>query len=133
MQKYYTEHLLPIYIDAIHEAQLRDAGLWLFQEDGDHSHGIRKEGLAYKLREANWIMNLKHPTQSPDLNPIEAIWNTSLATLVRSGGLKITLYKQRRSLVQPIRNLSNKYVNEAVMCIMHIYLKSLCTCGSSRP
>jgi hypothetical protein len=74
-QKYYTERLLPIYIDAICKAQLRDNGPWLFQEDGDPSHGIRKEGLAHKLKEANWITNLKHPAQSPDLNPIEAIWN----------------------------------------------------------
>jgi transposase len=36
---------------------------------------MRKEGLAYKLKEENWIVNLKHPAQSPDLNPIEAIWN----------------------------------------------------------
>ena len=74
-QKYYTERLLPIYIEAIHKARLRDAGPWLFQEDGDPSHGIRKDGLARKLKDANWITNLTHPAQSPDLNPIEAIWN----------------------------------------------------------
>ena len=74
-QKYYTERLLPIYIDSIYKARLRDAGLWLFQEDGDPSHSMRKEGLARQLKDANWITNLKHPAQSPDLNPIEAIWN----------------------------------------------------------
>jgi len=74
-QKYYTERLLPVYIEAIHKARLRDAGPWLFQEDGDPSHGMRKEGLARELKNANWITNLKHPAQSPDLNPIEAIWN----------------------------------------------------------
>ena len=36
---------------------------------------MRKQGLAHKLKEENWIVNLKHPAQSPDLNPIEAIWN----------------------------------------------------------
>lgn len=45
------------------------------QEDGDPSHGMRREGLAQQLKEANWINNLKHPAQSPDLNPIEACWN----------------------------------------------------------
>ncbi|KUJ15706.1 uncharacterized protein LY89DRAFT_563087, partial [Mollisia scopiformis] len=44
-------------------------------EDGDPSHSIRKRGLAQQLKENNWIVNLKHPAQSPDLNPIEAIWN----------------------------------------------------------
>jgi transposase len=36
---------------------------------------MRKDGLARKLKDANWITNLTHPAQSPDLNPIEAIWN----------------------------------------------------------
>jgi hypothetical protein len=45
-QKYYTERLLPVYIDAIQKARLRDPGPWLFQEDGDPSHGMRKKGLA---------------------------------------------------------------------------------------
>ena len=74
-QKYYAERLLPVYIKAMHNARIQDAGLWVLQEDGDLSYGIRKEGLAAKLKEENWIMNLKHPAQSPNLNPIEAIWN----------------------------------------------------------
>jgi hypothetical protein len=52
-QKYYTKRLLPVYIKAIQKARLRDAGPWLFQEDGDPSHGIRKTGLAQKLKEDN--------------------------------------------------------------------------------
>jgi hypothetical protein len=48
---------------------------WLFQEDGDPSHGLKKEGLAQRLKERNWITNLKHLAQSPDLNPMEGIWN----------------------------------------------------------
>jgi hypothetical protein len=74
-QKYYTERLLPIYVNTIQKARIRDAGPWLFQEDGDPSYGIRKRGLAQQLKEDNWIVNLKYPAQSPDLNPIEAIWN----------------------------------------------------------
>ena len=46
-----------------------------FQEDRDPSHGLRKECLAHKLKQDNWIVNLKHPDQSPYLNPIEVIWN----------------------------------------------------------
>jgi len=45
-QKYYCERLLPIYIKAVHEARLQYSENWLLQEDGDPSHGFRKEGLA---------------------------------------------------------------------------------------
>jgi transposase len=27
------------------------------------------------MKENNWITNLSHPSQSPDLNPIEGVWN----------------------------------------------------------
>jgi hypothetical protein len=74
-QKYYTKRLLPIYIEAIHKARVQNPGNWLLQEDGDPSHGMQKQGLIYKLKEENWIVNLKHLAQSPDLNPIKAIWN----------------------------------------------------------
>lgn len=74
-QKYYVERLLPIYCDAVEKMRLIDDKPWLLQEDGDPSHGMRKEGLAQEFKIAHNIKNLKHPAQSPDLNPIESIWN----------------------------------------------------------
>jgi hypothetical protein len=74
-QKYYTERFLPIYINAIHKARCRDPQSWVFQEDNDPSHGTKKRGLATRLKEANWIDSFVHPPQSPDLNPMEGIWN----------------------------------------------------------
>ena len=74
-QKYYTERLLPVYVKAIKDRRQWSPGMWYLQEDGDPSHGMRKRGLAEEYKEAHNIKNLKHPAQSPDLNPIEAIWN----------------------------------------------------------
>jgi hypothetical protein len=77
-QKYYTERLLPVYIEAISKARLRDSKPWVLQEDNDPSHGNDPRslyGLAAKLKDDNWIPYLTHPPQSPDLNPIEACWN----------------------------------------------------------
>jgi hypothetical protein len=74
-QKYYTERLLPIYIDAVHHGRSFCSESWYLQEDGDPSHGMRKAGLARQLKDLNWLVNIKHPAQSPDLNPIEGIWN----------------------------------------------------------
>jgi hypothetical protein len=66
---------LPIYIDAVQKQQAFDSNSWYLQEDGDPSHGMRKAGLAQALKDQNYVLNLKHPAQSPDLNPIEGIWN----------------------------------------------------------
>lgn len=77
-QKYYTERLLPVYVQAIHNARLRHDGElkpWIFQEDGDPSHGKKKVGLAQLYLQKNWIPVLRHPPQSPDLNFMEACWN----------------------------------------------------------
>jgi hypothetical protein len=74
-QKYYTERLLPVYIKAVQEQRLQHTDQVYLQEDGDPSHGMRKDGLARQLKVVNWVINIKHPAQSPDLNPIEGIWN----------------------------------------------------------
>jgi hypothetical protein len=77
-QKYYIERLLLVYINAVQKARLRDAKPWILQEDNDPSHGNGPRalrGLAMCLKEANWIDCIIHPPQSPNLNPIEGIWN----------------------------------------------------------
>jgi hypothetical protein len=74
-QKYYTERLLPIYCQAMKDQAELVPGEWYLLEDGDPSHGMRKEGLASQYKDAHGVKNYVHPAQSPDLNPIEAIWN----------------------------------------------------------
>ena len=80
---YYTSHQLPDYCDSVNWLRVI-YGRGILQEDGDLSHGKKQskedkeagiENIATQLKIDNWIETLKHPTQSPDLNPIEAIWN----------------------------------------------------------
>ena len=72
---YYTRKLLPQYIDAWKQVKAAH-GRALLQEDGDPSHGKKsKIAPAQRLRGNEGIICLDHPPQSPDLNPIEAIWN----------------------------------------------------------
>ena len=48
----------------------------ILQEDNDPSHGTRSTlNYAQLFRERYEIQSLHHPGQSPDLNPMEAIWN----------------------------------------------------------
>ena len=74
-QVYYVDRLLPIYCDAVKAMEEIDDKPWLLQEDGDPSHGMRKAGLAQAYKAERNIKNLRHPAQSPDLNPIEGIWS----------------------------------------------------------
>jgi hypothetical protein len=76
-QKYYVERLLPGYIRDLKNLQEQYGGgdKWQFQEDGDPSHGKRKNGLAEQLRVKENIHCFTHPAQSPDLNPMEGVWN----------------------------------------------------------
>jgi transposase len=67
--------LLPVYIKAIQEARIAYSQDIILQEDNDPSHGTKSElNVAKQLKDDNWITVLVHPAQSPDLNPIEAIW-----------------------------------------------------------
>ena len=81
--EYYTKHQLPDYCERVNWLRIM-YGRGIPQEDGDSSHGkIRSkedeaagvENIATQLKNDNWIETLEHPAQSPDLNPIEAIWN----------------------------------------------------------
>ena len=74
-QKYYTERLLPVYIEAVQEARITRNQDSILQEDNDPSHDTRSElNVAKQLKDSNWITVLVHPAQSPDLNPVEGIW-----------------------------------------------------------
>ena len=78
-QKYYCERLLPVYIEAIERARVREDKDWILQEDNDGSHGHKApkrqaKSLAQTIRDDHSINLLVHPPQSPDLNPIEGCW-----------------------------------------------------------
>jgi hypothetical protein len=64
---YFCERLLLVYINTIQMACLRDPQNWLLQEDNGPSHETKKEGLTQKLKAPNWVPNLVHPPQSPDI------------------------------------------------------------------
>ncbi len=74
-QEFYAREILPKHIDEIRALEKRYKRPILFQEDGDPSHGIRSyNNPAARLKRNADLKILAHTAQSPDLNPIEAIW-----------------------------------------------------------
>lgn len=84
---YYTEKILPIYNAAYWSLKARSDQLrphvapqlrytWWLQEDNDPSHGTRNhDSLPAEYKRQHGILTFKHPANSPDLNPIEGLWN----------------------------------------------------------
>jgi hypothetical protein len=74
-QKFYTENVLPHHIEHIHWLEREHAHQFYFQENNDPSHGTRsKNNVALQAKRAAGLVIIIHPAQSPDLNPIESIW-----------------------------------------------------------
>ena len=75
-QAFYRDNILPDYIAYIKELERRTEHQIYFQEDNDASHGTRSQNnTVLRSKQAAQLLLLDHPAQSPDLNPIEAIWN----------------------------------------------------------
>ena len=75
-QKFYTETVLPHHIEHIKWLEAKYKRKFWFQEDNDPSHGTRsKNNVAARAKRASDLQILVHCAQSPDFNPIEAIWN----------------------------------------------------------
>jgi hypothetical protein len=81
------EKLLPKYCDAYNSMVARSDELrpdvpvdqrykWFLQEDNDASHGTRNpNSLPAVYMHNRDVVSLSHPANSPDLNPIESMWN----------------------------------------------------------
>lgn len=82
-QVYYTERLLPMYVDELQQCRMHDR-YCLLQEDNDPSHGTRStDNIVRSFKAVNWIETLIHPPQSPDLNPSEGVWNILKLRFIR--------------------------------------------------
>ena len=75
-QLYYVKKILPQHLKNLQEAERKTGRKHILQEDNDPSHGTRSSlNYAQLYRERHGIQSLYHPGQSPDLNPMEAVWN----------------------------------------------------------
>lgn len=74
-QEFYAKNILPSHIEHIKHLQSKYKCKMYFQEDNDGSHGTRSlDNLPLRVKRDADLKLLVHPAQSPDLNPIESVW-----------------------------------------------------------
>lgn len=74
-QLYYTKKFLPQHLKELQAAKRKTKRKHILQEDNDPSHGTRSTlNYAQLYRKRHEIQSLRHLDQSPDLNPMEAVW-----------------------------------------------------------
>ena len=112
-QKYYAEHVLPKHIEAVQCLEQRyRRKIWL-QEDNDRSHGTRStNNPAWRLKNASRIWILRHPAQSPDLNPIESIWQIIKSRL--RGGRWQSIADFKAAIIREWRRISQAQIRRRI-------------------
>ncbi|KAF6223169.1 hypothetical protein HO173_013244 [Letharia columbiana] len=75
-QIFYTKKILPSHLKEMQEVERKTGKKCVLQKDNNPSHGTQSAvNYAREYKRKHNIETLKHPAQSPDLNPIEAVWN----------------------------------------------------------
>jgi transposase len=101
----YVQEILPKHIACIHKLERKYGERYWLQEDNDGSHGTRSiNNKARRLKVASNLQLLTHPAQSPDLNPIEAVWNIMKQRL--RGGRWKTAEEFREAIVREWKAVS---------------------------
>lgn len=112
-QKYYAEHILPKHIEAIKRLEERHKHRYVLQEDNDGSHGTRS--LRNPCRRLKINANLElllHPAQSPDLNPIEGIWQIIKQRL--RGGRWATVQEFKEAILREWRHVTQDEIRRRI-------------------
>jgi hypothetical protein len=82
-----AQKILPEHIKQIKTLEEHYNHRNYLQQDGDPSHGNRSQNNPpWQLKRDADLLILAHPSQSPDLNPIEACWLILRSGYVVGGG-----------------------------------------------
>ncbi|KAF1812429.1 hypothetical protein P152DRAFT_458805 [Eremomyces bilateralis CBS 781.70] len=112
-QKYYTKYILPKHIERLKALEAQYDHVFYLQEDGDPSHGTRSwNNLAAQAKRAAGISILPHPAQSPDLNPIEAIWQLIKQRL--RGGNWQTVEEFKGAILREWRRITQQQIRSRI-------------------
>ncbi|KAF2629281.1 hypothetical protein BU25DRAFT_337398, partial [Macroventuria anomochaeta] len=123
---YYVEKILPVYCAAYShlvaqsdvlraEVPVQQQYTWYLQEDNDPSHGTRNcNSLPAVYRHECGVKVLSHPANSPDLNPIEGIWNIIKERVKRQLYTINTITELKAALQHEWKQVGQEMVQERI-------------------
>ena len=112
-QKHYAEHVLPKHIETIKRLEERHKHRYILQEDNDGSHGTRSLRNPCRRLKINANLDLLlHPAQSPDLNPIEGIWEIIKQRL--RGGRWATVEEFKAAILREWRHITQDEIRRRI-------------------
>jgi transposase len=112
-QKFYTEHILPHHIKYLSWLEAKYGRKFLFQEDNDPSHGtLTACNVAARAKRDASIQIITHPPQSPDLNPIESVWQIIKQRL--RGGSWHTVIEFKQAIEVEFRRVSQTQIRKSI-------------------
>jgi transposase len=121
--KRYQDQVLDGPLHEFYQQMRKERGQVWFQEDGASCH--RAKSTKCWLQK-NMIKSFPHPASSPDLNPIEPIWNT-LKNIIRARShhptsteeLKTAIHEAWTQITPQDINAHVKHMGDRVKAVMH--------------
>jgi transposase len=112
-QEFYTKHVLPTHIEHVKWLEAHIKHKIYFQEDNDPSHGTRSSFNVARVAKRDAHLTLfTHPPQSPDLNPIEGIWQIIKQRL--RGGRWNTVVEFKEAIVREYRRVKQSEIRKRI-------------------
>ena len=99
---------------------------FVFQDDNDRKHRCK---IVKEFKSINNIMTLPWPAQSPDLNPIERVWDAIKDAIAKRPIPPSNQAQLKQAILEEWSNLSQDYILKLIHSVPRRIAHVLCANG----